>query len=95
LNTERLRGPEYANMLAYVLPVVSRFIIHCVGSLSKQLQKHYLASDKSDYRIAKDSGVHRGTLKRLRDGLPISMRSFDALGNYFGLELQNKKRSGD
>jgi len=81
----------YANMLAYVLPAVPRFILRGMATLSQQLQRHYFACDESDYRIAKDAGVHRGTLKRLREGLPISMRSLDALGDYFDLELCKKK----
>jgi hypothetical protein len=50
----------------------------------------YLASRASDYRISLDTGVHRDTLRRLREGRPISMRAFDRLAEYWGLELTER-----
>ena len=68
------------------------FIIHEVRSPSEELRRHFLARDESDYRIALDTGLHRDTLKRLRDGRPISLRAFDVLAHYLGLELRPVSR---
>jgi len=58
---------------------------------SKQLRRVYLASGESDYRISQNTGVHRETLRRLREGKAISMRAFDRLAIYWELELRKRK----
>ena len=59
-----------------------------VRSPSEELRRRYLASVASDYRVWKDTGVHRDTLRRLRTGRAISMHAFDILAVYLGLELK-------
>lgn len=74
-------------MLAYIAMNVAPFMVRLVRSPSEKLREHYLASRESDYRISLNTGVHRDTLKRLRDGKPISMKAFDRLSAYWRLEL--------
>jgi DNA-binding Xre family transcriptional regulator len=65
-------------------------------TVSAQLKATIKARDVTLYRIAKDSGVDWGTLKRLVDGTrpDIRVSTVDKLCTCLGLELQPKMPRG-
>jgi len=59
----------------------------------REIAKAIEESDKSRYRIAKDTGVDAAALRRLMQGVKgcVSVEKCDILCKYLGLELKPKE----
>ena len=67
--------------------------------MSEQLRKAILNSDKTRYRIAKETGVTEGQLSRfVHSKAKLTLDSIDRLGEYLELEItvrsKDRKRKG-
>ena len=61
-------------------------------TVTEQLRKAIRESSLTNYRIGKDIGVSIRTIDRFyTDGRPATTDTFDAMCDYFGLELAEKK----
>jgi DNA-binding phage protein len=58
----------------------------------KKLAKAIRQSDKSRYRIAKDTGIDHTVLFRIVNGGSCSIRTADKLCKYLGLDLVKRER---
>ena len=59
------------------------------------LREYIIKSDKTRYRIAKDTGIDQATLCRVMQGESCSVETAELLCEYFGLKLteQPKRKS--
>jgi transcriptional regulator with XRE-family HTH domain len=54
-----------------------------------QIREAILASDKSQYRIAQDTGISRSRLSKLMSGqLGLSIEALEQLAEYLGYEIR-------
>ena len=61
-------------------------------TVSEQLRRIVLECDRTTYRIGTDAGINIRTIDRfVKEGKPATTDTFDALSEYFGLELAEKK----
>jgi len=56
------------------------------------LAQAFEKSDKSRYRIHKDTGIDQAVLSRITNGGSCSIETADKLCEYLGLELVQKKK---
>ncbi len=64
-----------------------------MGQLLKRIKGAIESSEKTRYRIAKESGVTQGQLSRLMSNeRGLSVETLEHLANYLGLEIVIRKK---
>ena len=67
-----------------------------VAKLLNEIRQAVEASEKTRYRIAKESGVSAGQLSRLVNGeRGLTVDTIERLADYLGLEITIKPKSAD
>ena len=65
------------------------------NTISEQLKKAILASDKSRYRIWKETGVSQASLCKFINGTTgLTLENVDTIAECLGLELKAKRKKG-